>query len=146
MKLHPLRNVKSLFAGVGEAKPQSRELFIASGFLQVNCSKSFLKIKRGMKKLRRLRRTGNFLVIESVVFRHAFWSLIASGLRVPPTDHFYLNKKNYVNLQNSSRRGSDSSIVDVHQCHHSGPAAENDTRSHPFYIPTAGDWKQFLWR
>lgn len=74
---------KRLFASVGEAKLQCRELFIASGFLHVNNSKSFLKIKRGIKKLRRLRRTGNFLAIESdcVEFRHAFWSLIANGLR-----------------------------------------------------------------
>lgn len=66
--------LKSLFAGVGEAKPQRRELFKASGFLHVINSKSFLKIKRGINKLRLLRWTGNFLAIESdcVEFRHAF--------------------------------------------------------------------------
>lgn len=108
---------------------------------------SFLKIKR-FASLPRL----NFLdmskksttTIESGL--SGFGNVARSGLRTKIKTSFGCSK-NYVNLQNSSRRRSHQTVFDgLNQCHRSSAASQNDTRSHPFYISTAGDGQQFLWR
>lgn len=117
---------------------------LVKSFLQRWQHKSFLKIEKkklrfhcGIKNAKKLSRVE---VSSAALVTTWSWSLNGFAL-------FRSVNKEICKLQNSSRRGSHPTVLDVlNQCHCSSATAENDSRSHPFHVPTVGDWKQFLWR